>query len=257
MSRKKKLPPGIKPRGNRWRIDTFYKGFKIRETCATPEMAETNLRKIQTLIDEGRYMEKRRQPKETLGEFSDRYLNWCRDIKQKAYASKEKRVKPVVRRMGKETLIAKINLATIEKYQAERLTSAGERKAQVKAATVNREIACLKHLFSKAVEWKVLDNNPLRGAKLFKETGRRLRYLTPEECETLLNACAPTMKQIVTLALHTGMRKSEILTLTWDSINLREGYIELVDQKNSERSIIPLNGKATEMIQAIPRRIDT
>jgi len=71
---KKKLPPGIAPRGNRWRIDTFYKGIRIRETCATPEMAETNLQKIQTLIDEGRYLEKRRQPKETLQEFSERYL---------------------------------------------------------------------------------------------------------------------------------------------------------------------------------------
>ena len=38
---KKKLPPGIKPRGNRWRIDTFYKGYRIRESCATPEMAES------------------------------------------------------------------------------------------------------------------------------------------------------------------------------------------------------------------------
>lgn len=257
MSRKKKLPPGIKPRGNRWRIDTFYKGFKIRETCATPEMAETNLRKIQTLIDEGRYMEKRRQPKETLGEFSDRYLNWCKDIKQKAYTSKDKRINLVVRRIGKDTPIVKINLATIEKYQAERLSSAGERKEQVKAATVNREIACLKHIFTKAVEWKVLDNNPLRGAKIFKETGRRLRYLTPEECKALLDACSPTMKHIVTLALHTGMRKSEVLGLTWDSINIREGYIELVDQKNGERSVIALNGKAVETIQAIPQHIDS
>ncbi len=63
---KKKLPPGITPRGNRWRIDTFYKGVRIRETCATPEMAETNLRKIQTLVDEGRYLEKKRESKETL-----------------------------------------------------------------------------------------------------------------------------------------------------------------------------------------------
>jgi hypothetical protein len=64
---KKKLPSGIAPRGIRWRVDTFYKGVRIRETCATPEMAETNLRKIQTLIDEGRYLEKKREPKDTLG----------------------------------------------------------------------------------------------------------------------------------------------------------------------------------------------
>jgi integrase len=254
---KRKLPPGIMPRGHRWRIDTFYKGVRIRECCATPEMAETNLRKIQTLIDEGRYLEKRRQPKETLQEFSERYLNWCNDIKQKSYASKEKRIKLVVRRVGAETLLSKIDLAALEKYQAERLSSAGERKEHVKPATVNREVACLKHLISKAVEWKILDSNPLRGAKLFKETGRRLRYLTPEECKALLDASSPTMKQVVMLALHTGMRRGEILSLTWDGVNLREGFIELVDQKNGERSTIPLNRKAVETMQSIPRRLDS
>ena len=59
------------------------------------------------------------------------------------------------------------------------------------------------------------------------------------------------------LALHTGMRKSEILNLTWDSINIINGYIELVDQKNGERSTIPLNRIAIETIQSIPRRIDS
>ena len=257
MSKKKKLPHGVSQRGNRWRIDTFYKGHRIRESCATPEMAETNLRKIQTLIDEGRYLEKKKQPKEKLGEFSVRYLAWCKNINQKAYTSKEKRIKLIVRRIGKDTLLSKIDLATIEKYQADRLSSEGERKFRVKPATVNREIACLRHLFTKAVEWKLLDANPLKGVKIFKESGRRLRYLTPDECQSLLDACSPTMQQIVTIALHTGMRKSEILNLTWDSINLREGYIELVDQKNGERSTIPLNRKAIATIQAIPRRVDS
>ena len=80
---KKKLPPGITPRGYRWRIDTFYKGVRIRESCATPEMAEANLRKIQTLVDEGRYLEKKRDPKETLGEFSKKYLKWCEDTQER------------------------------------------------------------------------------------------------------------------------------------------------------------------------------
>jgi integrase len=168
-----------------------------------------------------------------------------------------KRIQLVVRRVGGDTRLSKIDIATLEKYQAERLSFPGERKEHVKPATVNREIACLKHLISKAVEWKLLDAIPLKGAKLFKETGRRLRFLTPEECRSLLTACSPTMKQVVMLALHTGMRRGEILTLTWDGVNLREGFIELVDQKNGERSTIPLNRKALETIRSIPRRLDS
>jgi integrase len=59
------------------------------------------------------------------------------------------------------------------------------------------------------------------------------------------------------LALHTGMRRGEILNLAWEGVNLREGYIELVDQKNGERSTIPLNRKAIETIQSIPRHLDS
>jgi integrase len=92
---------------------------------------------------------------------------------------------------------------------------------------------------------------------MFKETGRRLRYLTPDECQLLLDASSPTMKQVVTLGLHTGMRKSEIRNLTWVGVNLRERYIELVDQKNGEHSIIPLNQTAIDTLRAIPRRFDS
>jgi len=71
----------------------------------------------------------------------------------------------------------------------------------------------------------------------------------------LLSKCSTILKMIVKLALHTGMRKGEILHLTWENVNLRERYIELVDQKNGERSTIPLNQTAIETLRAVPRRL--
>jgi integrase len=110
---------------------------------------------------------------------------------------------------------------------------------------------------SKAVAWKKVAINPVNGVKQFKENNRRLRYLTPDECRTLLDACTPTMNQVVTLALHTGLRKSEILNLRRDEVNLLQGFIELTQQKNGEKSIIPLNKTAMETRRAIPGRIDS
>jgi integrase len=66
-----------------------------------------------------------------------------------------------------------------------------------------------------------------------------------------------TIRQVIELALNTGMRKSEILHLKWDHINLRQGYLELLDQKNGEYDTIPLNSKAQEILRAIPRRLDS
>jgi integrase len=266
---KKKLPPGIIQRGNRWRIDTFYKGVRIRETCATPEMAETNLRKIQTLIDEGRYLEKKKVSKETLEEVSKRYLKWCEDVRQKDLRSKKQRIEVIKDKLGKDTSLSKITRADIERFQAERLSSlSGKSDCPIKPATVNREMALLKHVLTKAVEWSIIEHNPAKGIKLSKENNRRLRYLTPDECELLLNSCPvtklrrkdtplPILRWIVDLALNTGMRKGEVLHLKRESVHLREGFIELIEQKNGERSTIPLNAAAISILKSIPVRIDS
>ena len=128
----------------------------------------------------------------------------------------------------------------------------------MKPATVNREMAALKHMFSKAVAWGILGQNPASGVKLNKENNRRLRYLTPEECNALLDACpSATLRQVVTLAINTGMRKSEILNLIWVNVNLRERYIELPDQKNGECDTIPLNQTVADLLRTIPRRLDS
>ena len=185
MPNKKKLPPGILSRGNRWRIDTFYKGIRIRETCATPEMAEANLRKIQTLIDEGRYLEKKRESRETLGQFADRYLQWCTDIGQKSVNSKDAHILSIKSHFGSDTLLTDVTRADIEKYQAELAQTKSRNNRLLKPASINRRMACLRHMFSKAFEWKVIASHPCQGVKQFRENNRRVRFLTAEECRTL------------------------------------------------------------------------
>jgi integrase len=257
MGKKKKIR-GIYERGNKWIINTTYKGQRIWDTCATFEMAEMNLRKEMTLLDEGRWLDKKKQPKETLEQFSERYLSWCESIGQKDYRSKKQRMVVIVGKLGKETLLGKITRADIEKYQAERSASQSRYKKLLNPATVNRELAVLKHLFTKAVDWRVLDQSPAVAVKLHREKNRRVRYLSAEECRALLAACPSiTLKCIILLAIHTGMRKGEILKLKWIDTNLRERFIEIVDQKNGERSTIPLNQTAVETLRAIPRRIDS
>ena len=253
-----KKEPGICKLGNRWEIDTFYHGQRLRDSCATLPAARKNLLKMKTLIDEARYLEKKRVPKETLGEFASEYLNWCADVRQKDLRSEKQRIGLIVYKPGKDTLLAKVTRATIESFQAERASSMSRRNTLLKPATVNREMAALKHLLSKAVEWDVLDRNPAIGVKLFKETNRRLRYLSVEECRALLEACpTETLRRVVILALHTGMRKGEILNLKWQNVNLREGFIELIEQKNGERSVIPLSDYIIGILKSIPRRLDS
>ena len=85
-------------------------------------------------------------------------------------------------------------------------------------------------MFTKAVEWDMVEEETLkrvRRAKMLEENNRRLRYLSKEECQTLINACDDHLKPIVIMAMNTGMRKGEILSLKWDNVDLNNGFILL------------------------------
>jgi integrase len=57
-----------------------------------------------------------------------------------------------------------------------------------------------------------------------QENNRRLRYLTKEQCQALINACDAHARPIVIMALNTSMRKGEILKLKWENVDLKNGF---------------------------------
>jgi site-specific recombinase XerD len=194
-------------------------------------MAETNLRKIQTLIDEGRYLEKRKQPKETLKEFPERYLAWCESTKEKSYSKKKSRLTAIVEWIGKDTLLGDVTRATIEKYQAERLTKPGPKMKTVGKATINRDVSAIRHMFQKAVEWGVMTDNPLRGIKKFKETGRRLRYLTSDESALLLSKCSPLLKLVDLVTVKEILRHKDI------QVTMRYSHLSPAHKKSAVNAL--------------------
>jgi len=149
--------------------------------------------------------------------------------------------------------LRRFNTMLVEQYQTDR-TKQGN-----KPATINCHITTLKHMFTKAVDWNMVEEETLkriRKVRLLEENNRRLRYLSKEECQQLINACANHLKPIVVMAFNTGMRKNEILTLQWDSIDLKHNFILLDKTKNGERREIPINQTVKDTLNRILRRID-
>jgi integrase len=101
-----------------------------------------------------------------------------------------------------------------------------------------------------------IDRAKIPKLKLLKENNRRLRYLSKEESQRLIDACAPHLRPIVITALHTGMRKGEILSLTWDQVDMTNNLILLEDTKNGRRREIPINETLIETLRKIIRRVD-
>lgn len=168
--------------------------------------------------------------------YASEYLDYSRTNKGMLSARRDGvSLKHLVATFGDSDLSA-ISTRQIEQYKKYRLDNGG-----VKPATINREIACLSNMFTKAVQWGYVSQSPTKGVKLFKEPPGRLRYLQPEEMGTLLSSCSEHLKPIVVTALNTGMRRSEILNLRWSSVNLKMRTITVENSKNNERRVIPIN----------------
>jgi len=128
------------------------------------------------------------------------------------------------------------------------------RNRPVRPATINRELACLRALFSYAENQNLIAYNPIKRLTMLKEHNKRLRYLTIEEIERLLKAIdLEYLRVIVIIALGTGMRRGEILQLKWKYINFEEQYIEVgVDEratKSGKRRIVPIDDYVVEVLR--------
>jgi len=131
------------------------------------------------------------------------------------------------------------------------------RQGEVSNATVNREVACLKHIFTKAIEWGIVKKNPGKKVKLLRERNTRLRYLEEREIRRLHDACAEHLKPIVVVALNTGMRKEEILSLKWKDVDFRSRTISILDTKNGESRELPMNDIVYRVLLDIGKKADS
>src|SRR4029453_12020683 len=75
---------------------------------------------------------------------------------------------------------------------------------QLRPATINRELACLKHLFKHNED--LIPKNPVKGVKFLDEENEQMRVLNPDEERLYLLAASQPLQDIATLMLETGMR---------------------------------------------------
>jgi integrase len=108
-------------------------------------------------------------------------------------------------------------------------------------ATVNRELACLKHMFTIAVRDRLVVENPVRAVRMFRVDNEVTNVLSQEDESRLLDTAAPHLKRIIVCALDTGMRLGEILSLTWRNVDLSRSIIRVEHTKSGKPREIPIS----------------
>lgn len=92
----------------------------------------------------------------------------------------------------------------------------------------------IRRCFSIAKTNKKIKQNPCDDVKDLRIEKPTKRYLTKDEEQKLLEKANPIMKIIITVALHTCMRKGEVINLKWSDVFLNEGYLIALNPKNNK-----------------------
>ena len=130
----------------------------------------------------------------------------------------------------------KIKPSMVEIFQHQMLNSKSRYGKPFKPGTVNRKVALLKRIFNLAIREDMVMKNPCWKVTMLPENNQRERILSPDEYQDLLKELAPHIVPVVRVAYHTGMRLSEILGLTWNRVDMKDGYLDLEaeDTKTAE-----------------------
>lgn len=243
-------PKGIEIMGVVWKREAWWIDYRAnsrrhrKRIGLSKSVAEAALNKVLVEIAENKYLDIKREPRVKFEDFAKEYLE-THSKGKKSYYTDEKIVGLLNRYFGNKYLH--------EVKSIDVLRFKNERAEQVKHGTVNRSLTVLKSMYNRAIEWGRAIENPCRNVKNFKENNQRDRYLTEEEEVKLLTNCNKYFKIIVIVALHTGMRKGEILRLKWKDIDIEHKFISLYDTKNGEGRKVAMNQTVLNIISTIPK----
>lgn len=250
---------GIEKRTNKdgsftYRARVRIKGHpSISESFNSLTLAKKWKRNTESAIEQGRYQFSSLEKKHTLAESIDRYIETVLPTKPKNARNVKQHLLWWKKELG-HFFLSDIKPNCIAQKRDELLSQNIFNKRPRSPTTVVRYIASLSHVFTIAIkEWEWLNENPVQKINKPRLPQGRIRFLDESEIKNLLNTCKISSSlylfPIVVMALSTGMRKGEILSLTWNNVDLEKGSIILQKTKNGERRLIPLVGLSLNLLK--------
>jgi integrase len=242
----------IRKRGNSWtaqvRISgwrSFTKTFKKKtDAIAWSVHLENKLRNapVPTIMTDS---------KVTL---SDLVIRYAEEIapSHKSSVPETYRLRAISRSWIGELDIRYLNKQQFSQYQKDRLE-------KVSVASVHAELSLIKRVLDTAIkQWGYgIAENVIKTMKYSKGSVSRTRRLEADEKDRILTAAKLQRNEyicsIIEFAIETGMRRSEILKLKWQDINLETGFALLYDTKNGEDRKVPLTLRCIQFLNQLSR----
>lgn len=254
----------IRQRGSYWEARVRRRGWPtLSRSFPTKSDARAWATVIESEMERGVYIDRTEAEKNTLGDLLQRYSVEVSSQK-KGRESERYRVASLLRDPIAKTKVAALSGKLMAQWRDKRLK-------EVSGSTTNRDLNLISHVINVAIkEWGVHVDNPISMIRRPPENRGRTRRLALGEEERLLAALDvpprdekgrltgpsnPWMRPLVVLAVETAMRRSELLALRWQDVELQDRFVRLHDTKNGDARDVPLSTRAASTLAGLPRHI--
>ena len=204
---------------------------------------------------EGRLFDVKADTKMTFEKLTAWYLN-LEKVKNKAYFPTIKFNLASFNNVFGQHILLTIQPVDLENYQET------GKKEGYSDSYIDQQIGAARTMVNKAFDNDKVSGDVLRAFKkveklLKKNSNARDRVLSHDEFTRLCEHSNRHIRGIITVAYYTGMRRGEILNLTWDKVDMKTRFINLLaeDTKDREKRSIPICDEAYSVLQAIPKSL--
>jgi len=243
----------IRKRGAKWQVQIRRVGFpSISRSFHVRKDAEAWARQTEVQVDRSELLSDPRALNHiTLGQLVERYRDTV-SPKKRGHEVERIILSAFLRHSICRKPMSQLRTEDFAAYRDERLKT-------VKPITLKRELSPLHNLFEVARdEWGLpLHENPLSKLRLKTSQERRERRLKEGELERLISSARSCRNRlilsIILIAVATGMRRGEILTLRWENIDQNRRSLLIRQTKNGHSRTLPLTKAMDDVLEGVPR----
>ena len=238
-------------------VKAFHNGRMVTKVVKNSIKAAREIEvKIKTELIRNDYYDRRQEAKRDIKyeEFiKDKYLPYAKNNK-KSWDREEALLKlwilPVIGRKP---------LSSFSPFDVERIKKRMSEEGKA-PRSVEYAMAVIRHTFNKAVDWRYYAGaNPTSRVKKPRPNNKRVRFLTSEEAQALLDELKKHSRQVYEMALlslHTGMRAGEIFNLKFGDLNFANGLVYIRNPKSGEDRTAYMTKEVAEMLSSKQGKAD-
>lgn len=238
----------VRKQRDKWQAQIRLHGIKpIAKSFNKKSEAVAWSRVIESRVTLGSYVDPRAAENTLVSDVIDRYLELL-NKRNRADASLRSRCKRLSRALGAFSL-SKLSVLHLSEYRDQRLEVANP-------ATVIHELSLLRRILCLAsTEWAIPLPLGIPTIRLPTMPKGRVRRLNIGEEEQLLSLCVddPVLKNFISLAIETAMRRSELIAMRWSDIDWENSTLSIPKTKTGVSRIIPLSRKVLSILEAMGR----